>query len=303
MYEPFWTYLAARHSITMKRLRREPWPWTDDPILRDYRFPNVYRELDRGTQYLIHELLPQLQPKDVLFNLVAYRHFNKIETSRLILPLRDPIDLDRVEEILDGCGFFPYTNAYRTSVNSFMGTRSQIKNSIEAMKVWMEDLDEKLLPLLSGRMRGVVRAFEEIPGVGPFVAYVIACDLTYTRLVGYDENDDCFPHTGSIAALRELTGFEVNREMARDKCYELLGLHEDELDQLGFEWWEGKTLSVRSIEDGLCEFMKYQKAVREGPRSLNRFRRPRYVPRARIVRTDPRILEWAALRLAGGEPL
>jgi len=46
-------FMQKRHEIYVARKDGDPWPWTDDPILREYRFCNVYRNLDKQTQ-LIH---------------------------------------------------------------------------------------------------------------------------------------------------------------------------------------------------------------------------------------------------------
>jgi len=46
--EPFVTFIFRRKLLAERRLSGTT-PWTDDPILRDYRFCNVEREQDRGT--------------------------------------------------------------------------------------------------------------------------------------------------------------------------------------------------------------------------------------------------------------
>ena len=45
----FFAYARKRHEIYLKRKAGEPPPWTDDPILQQYRFTNVFRELDKTT--------------------------------------------------------------------------------------------------------------------------------------------------------------------------------------------------------------------------------------------------------------
>jgi hypothetical protein len=53
----FWYWISERHSIFLRRQEGKPKPWTDDPILRDYKFTNPFRENDRGTVWLRENFL------------------------------------------------------------------------------------------------------------------------------------------------------------------------------------------------------------------------------------------------------
>lgn len=61
-----------------------PQPWTKDKIISQYSFTNVYRELDRCSQYLIHNYLTnsELSLTDKIFAIFVYRIFNKPETFK-----------------------------------------------------------------------------------------------------------------------------------------------------------------------------------------------------------------------------
>jgi hypothetical protein len=41
-FESYWNFAAKRHSIYEKRLREEEPPWTEDPILQEYKFTDVF---------------------------------------------------------------------------------------------------------------------------------------------------------------------------------------------------------------------------------------------------------------------
>lgn len=45
-------FMRNRHHIHQKREMGMPKPWTHDPILQEYRFCNVYRELDKETAWI-----------------------------------------------------------------------------------------------------------------------------------------------------------------------------------------------------------------------------------------------------------
>src|SRR5258706_15228485 len=88
----FWYFVQERHNIYYKRfVKKEPKPWTKDRVLRDYFFTNVYRELDRGSLYLIDNIINygggwsacnaalwQGSGGNPLFNSLTYRYFNTI---------------------------------------------------------------------------------------------------------------------------------------------------------------------------------------------------------------------------------
>lgn len=77
----FFELIFERQEIWHKRfILKQPRPWTKDPILRDYKFTNVYRELDRSSQYLINNIIINkegLQLRQIIFKMIIYRIFNK----------------------------------------------------------------------------------------------------------------------------------------------------------------------------------------------------------------------------------
>ncbi|MGA2927150.1 MAG: nucleotide kinase domain-containing protein [Solirubrobacteraceae bacterium] len=40
VYDAYWRFAAERQHIFEQRARREPGPWTDDPILQRFKFCN-----------------------------------------------------------------------------------------------------------------------------------------------------------------------------------------------------------------------------------------------------------------------
>jgi len=72
---------------------KKNYPWTNDPILRKYHFCNNYRELDKGTIYLIEKIEPiKADRGEVLFNVIAYRFFNIYGFFEKIGGLLNPVD-------------------------------------------------------------------------------------------------------------------------------------------------------------------------------------------------------------------
>lgn len=56
IYDLYWIFAARRQEIFERRVAGRPAPWTDDPILRQFKFCNVYRAADRVSQHLIRHV-------------------------------------------------------------------------------------------------------------------------------------------------------------------------------------------------------------------------------------------------------
>lgn len=81
--ELFFELMHERMCIWKRRfMDRKPRPWTNNEILRDYKFTNVYRELDRSSQWQIHNILLDegLSLKNLIWKLMVYRFFNNPDT-------------------------------------------------------------------------------------------------------------------------------------------------------------------------------------------------------------------------------
>ena len=95
---------------------------TDDPILREYKFTNVYRACDRVSQYLIRNViykdLDKYSPEDVLLRILVFKVFNRIETWEYlshILDIRlDTFDVEKLSKYLSGRqrNYPIFSNAY-----------------------------------------------------------------------------------------------------------------------------------------------------------------------------------------------
>ena len=81
--DTLWYWMRERHSIHERRLAGQT-PWTEDPILQDYKFTNLFRVFDRNTQFVLNEVIPG-GPSDLTetsFRIILFRTFNRIETWR-----------------------------------------------------------------------------------------------------------------------------------------------------------------------------------------------------------------------------
>jgi len=88
VFDSYWRFAAERLRVYFNRLARPAGPWTDDPILRSYRFTNTYRAADRVSQYLMREVQYRddrsQAPAELFFRTILFKLFNRIETWELV---------------------------------------------------------------------------------------------------------------------------------------------------------------------------------------------------------------------------
>src|SRR4051812_12366762 len=83
VYRAFWMLAAERQRIFFRRLDGDLPPWTEDDVLREYRFCNAYRASDRVSQYLIRDVIyssADRSEEDLVLRIVLFRLFSRPET-------------------------------------------------------------------------------------------------------------------------------------------------------------------------------------------------------------------------------
>lgn len=94
----FFAWCIDREAVRRKRAAGEPPPWTGDPVLRQGRFLNVFREDDPGTAAVLRFADPvRGSLPDLIHALFFARWCNRRDTLHALSPalLRDPAALRR----------------------------------------------------------------------------------------------------------------------------------------------------------------------------------------------------------------
>jgi len=181
-WQPFWRFVRERHRIYKRRQAGWDRPWTQEPILRDYFFTNVYRELDPGTVF-IREMLQEHrdQPlRDKLFNTMLYRLAMR-ERSFAQLGWQQVAHFD-VADVRRWLGQHdqPFHNAYNISNQG----KSKPKHVVVANTAgdWLQWLPHDL-PQEAQTREGFITWLRKARGVGPFLATQVLADLVYDQHV------------------------------------------------------------------------------------------------------------------------
>jgi hypothetical protein len=289
--ELFWKYIAERHTIYKKKeLQKLPPPWTEDQILRSFKFTCVFRELDRGTKFVTnHVLTRRMSRTNTLFNVIVYRLFNKIETYLA----HGPLDVNKYEQkalrdllwkvSLDNKVF---TNAFTVSGYSQYGcgldkiTRLSLLLQDLVNKLKKDDADGTLDKCVfkTDKMEDAYWYLRTVSGIGPFLGYQIAVDLSYWKVTLFGEDDFVVDGPGARRGLQWL----FPEEEIKAHGYEWLNfwLRDNQasfwkdygIDHVAlFDDRPAPVMTVMALENGLCEISKYLKAYYSQGRPRNTY--------------------------------
>lgn len=291
----FWRFICERQDVWYRRvvLQDEP-PWTDEEILQKYRFTNVYRQLDPGTQYAIQEILERDESKpDKIFNVMIYRLIGRSETHEHVGFQRlGEFDPNSFEEELktrrDQLDEPVFTGAYMVSGYNQMGSSDKVEN-IARLFGEVQDRFDRFYEAVekSSELKQVYSAIRELPGFGNFLSYQVLVDLLYplqvyggNSLLPYCQNDWSSPGPGAQRGLKTL--LTNPKDHSYLDAMQWLRQHQiEEFDRLGLDFPylqdnEGRRieLSLADIQNCLCEFYKYHKIYHAEGRARRRFRIP-----------------------------
>ena len=261
--ELFTNYINEREKIRKAKESGQPFPWTDDPILRDYRFTNVRRTDDTVSKWYIQNIAnnPELTLPQKIYNAILFRAWNKPETSELfqqpILNFTDET-LDRLgQDVSDKLDLMPeykqYGSAYFQSglKGAWKGQRHSANRMLDMIKQVRED--RVVIKIChSTSPSAAFDIINAIKGIGGFLAYQIWVDLTY--IPEFDQSEDSFTVAGPGCRLGIDLLVEDRDGMTHEELIFHLRDNQHALDlDIDFQ------LTVMDIENCFCEFSKYTK--------------------------------------------
>lgn len=268
-FEQFVELAKERYRVKLRRERREPSPWTDDPVMQAYRFCNVHREDDKVTTWFRENVRDHLaeSPGHDIVATAGFRWFNNIPAGERLLPMLKggAWDSDFVRAQL--CDLSPLvTGAYMIKTPTG-------KNKLEGIIQCMEDLVKSdVIPrMISGeRDRGLQEMHSilmEAPFLGPFMAYEIISDIRWTTTGRRAPDIMTWANPGPGAA-RGIGWVEYgdpetfNRNNTDDLDYmtgvampKLLGYAQKNWPERWRPW------EMREVEHWLCEYAKWCSAT------------------------------------------
>ena len=261
-----------RLAVYYRRLGGGPGPWTDDPIIRTYRFTNTYRAADRVSQYLIREVqyhpCRSQEPREVFFRTILFKLFNKIETWESLEAAHGPLSwatadldaLDRTLSTLIGRGRTVYSAAYIMPAPAFGAERKHTNHLRLLARMMEERLPDRLRQAPS--LQEVYERLLSYPGLGRFLAFQYAIDLNYSPLLEFPEDTFVVAGPGALDGIAKCfvsTGGMSSEEI----IYWVTERQGEELAARGlsFEGLHGRSLQPIDVQNLFCEISKYARVA------------------------------------------
>lgn len=273
VYDSYWHFAAERQRVFFRRLEKLIPPWTVDPILQTFKFTNAYRASDRVSQYLIRRVIYRddlsNDPEEVVFRVLLFKMFNRIETWELLENTLGPVNyagysFKRYDQALTRAmarGLRIYSAAYIMPSGGSLGHDRKHRNHLTLIGRMMDDG----LPARLANSASMKEAFDLIrsyPTIGDFLAYQYVTDVNYSTITDFGEMEFVVPGPGSIdgiskcfASTAGLSEAQVIRLMAERQEIEFARLG------LNFQSLWGRRLQLIDCQNLFCEVGKYARVV------------------------------------------
>jgi hypothetical protein len=282
--QAFFDFINERHAIYLRRKRGDGWPWTEDSILQTYKFTNVFRQLDTGTQWYTKNIAKRYANHPELYFMTCfYRLFNWWPTMETMLNQWAFNGL-LADYMMNWDPKFTYHALMehkeatgRVFTNAHMIHSARDMNKCEYMvyhvldQVWairrsieptpIDNLESSFIKLLSQY------------GFGNFVAYEVITDLRHTRYLcnAGDIMTWANPGPGAQRGVCRMAGFTVTtrnyhttpedrKSYPKREGYIAVMKYLLDISPVYMEKWV-PPLEMRDIEHSLCEFDKHQRVL------------------------------------------
>lgn len=262
-------FVEERHQAFLRRQAGQPPHWSNDPILQRNKFTNVYRVLDRGSQYLLTQLLNTAEtPEDALARAFLYRMSNLPNVWEQTWADWGyyPTALDLGETLADAWahyrddGLQVFSGAYTIMPLPGVGGFDKAKEVVRMAAAAFNPNSPTYVGqafIDAPSMRERFKVLRAIPNVGDFIAMQVLTDYGYSPF-GADQDEDEFVIGGPGC---RKGAKELFPELRVDKV--IAWCHKEVRRELHLEGVGGRQPSMMDIQNTLCEFSKYARFMRK----------------------------------------
>ena len=263
-----WQYAARRQQLYWQRLSGQQLT-TDDPILTNYRFTNVYRAADRVSQYLINQVQDddRWSWPDTFARSLIFKFFNRIDTWQALEAQIQPLDLSA---LMNNQLRLPlsqlaarqaiYNPAYvMPPPRQFQGPKYQ--RHLELIKTLIiDDVPSRLQQV--AQLQQAFEILRSYSSIGNFLAYQLIIDLNYSRHLNFSEDEFVVPGPGALRGLRKCF-----QQVSPAKAPALIQWTTQRQDlefksrQLAWVNLYGRPLQLIDVQNIFCELDKYTRLL------------------------------------------
>lgn len=267
-YDTYWVFAHRRQQAFFSRLHGVTNNISVDPIIKKYKFTNVYRACDRVSQYLIKQVIysDQYRPRDLFIRIILFKLFNKIDTWNLLenrfgIICENTFNVKNFIKFLDSemnKGTRLYSNAYMmaSGCREFNVKRKHQAHILLIDKMLKNNLPEKIQN--SHSMYDAYKLLLDYPLIGKFLAYQYITDINYSELTDFSESEFTVPGPGARDGIKKC--FKSLGGVSESELIKIIADRQDyEFERLGLKFRRiGKRrLQYIDIQNIFCETDKY----------------------------------------------
>lgn len=273
VYDTYWKFAAKRQEVFFNRLYGWDYPWTDDAIIKKYKFTNAYRASDRVSQYLIRNVIYEnndYTPEDQCFRILFFKLFNKIETWEYMKEAVGEItyssyNYERYNRLLMDrirANERIYSAAYiMPSGKSRFGFEKKHQNNLKLLEYMMESgLPQKIAGAKS--LKELYEILLSYPTLGTFLAFQFAIDINYSELCDFSEMSFVVAGPGAKNGIRKCFG-DIKGYDYEDVIRYVAEKQSEEFEKRGlcFQSLFGRELQLIDCQNLFCETDKYARVA------------------------------------------
>ena len=279
VFDTYWRFAVRRQALFMNRVLGAPPPWTDDPILRRYRFTNAYRASDRVSQYLIRHVMYEgaQTPEEIFFRVLLFKIFNRVDTwealvARIGAPRASTFEPGRYAGVLDErvADRKPvYSPAY-IMPNPPFGERRKHRNHLLLLAHMLKERAPARIAC-SGSLESVYATLLSYPSIGPFLAFQLAIDLNYSTMIDFSEMSFVVAGPGARDGIRKCFS-DTDGLKDSDVIRAVHDISAAEFDRQGLSFpdlW-GRSLHLIDYQNIFCEVDKYARVAHPSQPGVSR---------------------------------
>lgn len=269
IYDLYWYFANERQNIFIKKLNGDTPPWTNDPILKTYKFCNSYRVNDRVSQYLLKNVIyngKTYKDEDMLFRIILFKLFNKESTWELLLKEFKDItlstfDMKEYSKVLTNAinnNIKIYNDAYISCATKAFGYDRKHDNHLALLnKMFIIDkVQDKILKCTN--MEQAFKIIKSYPLIGNFMAYQLITDINYSDIVDWKEDEFTVAGPGSLRGIKKC--FIDKGNLSNEDIIRYMYNHQEEEFKrlnLDFKTLGNRKLQLIDIQNIFCELDKY----------------------------------------------
>jgi len=262
-------FIVARHGVYVNRQLGKPKPWTNDLILRQYRFCNVYRELDKVTKWIARNWrTPNQDDPHLWFAMLVARYINEPDTLKELgypVPWNLKLWLRAVEyrksigqNVFNAAYIIPPTAGSRTGGTTVGGPKHE---ALGRFFTYFWEHRNEMKPAKDQALADYADKLCTVPGMGRFFAGQIIADLKYVPILKKSPDWWTFAVSGpgSRRGLNRVLGRPVNQTWKEIEWFGELTSLRGAVSTVIKNVAAMDAIHAQDMQNCLCEFDKYMR--------------------------------------------